>query len=1017
MRLFFSRHKFLHCLLVLTFTADCYAQSLHFEKTNGLSQSTGYSIIKDKQGFLWIGTGDGLNRYDGVEMKSYKPGSHLRGTLSGRIIRSDLLEDNNEKIWFSTEIGLHSFDKKSEVLRAYPLQTESGSSNQFANPLLLENGNLWLASASRGIFKLDTATGASFNYPVIIEENPVAIQLMYNGANDKHGNLWFATKQGLLKFNIHTLQWQQYFSNRSFYTVAISRDTLYIGEGKQIAAVPTTLENQLVYSEFGMAPENTTRDLIHRVYIDKQFNVWAGDESGNIYCKRRDDNAFRWRGNANHSGSIRTNYPIYSFYADDTGILWTGGYMLGLLKAFDRGLGFHTYPEPGGNNVVETLFVNTFFEMSDHEVWLGTFQKGIISLDKERGTTKEIELPYKGPAMVYGKSVHIIQRDSHGKLWTGSSGHLFVMEPKTETFKSLIIPTEPSLPVYPQVWSLIEYENGWLLGTTVGVYEVTETNGTYKITQLSWLGHSRVVAMLADPDGKIWIAFESGGITIVEDPRNQTPTTKQLEHTNVKSFLFDKERSILYICTADGLVAYHTPTGEFKIFGEADGLTNSFTYSVLRNDKQLWISTNAGLFKGSVKFPTGKALPDITFINFTQSDGLPDNQFNAFAASAGPSGDFYFGTPQGIVWFDPDRININPSLPRIVMIEATANGQATDSIHAAGYRDAAHLPYFMNNLNFRFRGIEYLNPTQVQYAYQLVGWDKEEVLNGTINEVRYNNLTPGDYVFRVRAANSSRTWSKNVYTFKLTIEPPFWQTWWFIALIATATLALVIAITRQVMLASLQKKLVELERQQELDAERQRISREMHDDIGAGLTQITLMSEFARNRNNVETELAEIAVTSRQLVNSMSEIIWSLNPENKSVGQLLSYLREQLNRMLEYSGMEYSVEFGDDHPALILSSEATRNLILITREIVNNAIKHSGAKLLMITGRCQGDKLVFVIRDNGKGFDPGTLQRGNGLKNIRSRVSSLGGELDIVSAPRGTSFSFEIPLLAHGIRR
>jgi signal transduction histidine kinase/ligand-binding sensor domain-containing protein len=999
--------------LTLIISNHAFSQPLHFEKINGLSQSTAYSIIRDKQGFIWIGTGDGLNRYDGVETKVYKPGSPLQGKMSGRIIRSDILEDENERIWFSTETAVHALDKRTETLRMYPLSNGADVANQFANPLLFDRGHLWLASAGRGIFKLDTATGTSVNYPVTVtDDSGSAIQLMYNGVHDNDGNLWFATNQGLLQFNTDKLQWHRYFPAKAFYTLAISLETLYASEGNRVARVPiTSLESNLDYADFEMDIKVIERDLIHRIYTDEQLNVWAGDESGNVYCKSRKDASFRWRGNINHSRAIRTNYPVYCFYADDR-LLWTGAYMLGLMKAFNSEHGFHSYPKPGGNNLVETVFVNAFHEKSDKELWMGTFQKGIVSLDKETGKTKNIELPYSGPTLVYGKSVHTIQTDSRGNLWTGSSGHLFVMEPGSESFKSLPIPVDANLPMNPQVWCMIELNESWLIGTTVGLYDVTLVDGRYKITPISWLGHSRVVALWSAPDGKVWIAFESGGIAIVSDPRQPSETTKFLEHTNVKSFLYDDMKSILYICTSDGFIAFHTTSSQFKVFAEIDGLTNTFTYKALRNDNELWVSTNAGLFRGTLTYNEGDNLPEATFINFTQSDGLPDNQFNPWAAAAGKSGNFYFGTPQGIVWFNPNDIAINPSLPKIVMTEATANGHMTDSLTAVGYLGGARLPYFMNNMYFRFRGIEYLNPTKVQYSYQLMGWDKEEIFNGPVNEVRYNNLPPGNYTFAVRAANSSGSWTGDPYKFELTIDPPFWNTWWFTALMATSAVSLIVVVTRQVMYTSLQRKLAELERQRELDRERQRISREMHDDIGAGLTQITLISEFARNRQNVTNELEEIALTSRQLVSNMSEIIWSLNPENKSLGQLLSYLREQLNKMLEYSGMDYTIDFHDDQPQLMLSGETTRNLILVTREIVNNAIKHSGATSLVISARLQGDKMSFAIRDDGKGFDAAKLHRGNGLRNIRARVSSIGGQLEIASAKDGSSFLFELPL--HG---
>jgi signal transduction histidine kinase len=185
----------------------------------------------------------------------------------------------------------------------------------------------------------------------------------------------------------------------------------------------------------------------------------------------------------------------------------------------------------------------------------------------------------------------------------------------------------------------------------------------------------------------------------------------------------------------------------------------------------------------------------------------------------------------------------------------------------------------------------------------------------------------------------------------------------------------------------------------------------MHDDIGAGLTQITLISEFVKNQNKETSikELNDIATTSRQLVSNMGEIIWSLNHENPTLGHLLSYLREQLNRQLEYSGIEFTIHFPDDGSTLKVSNVTRRNVLLATREIVNNAIKHSDATKIDVSAELKDNILLFRISDNGIGFDSDVVYTGNGLKNVRERITILGGQLKIRSnAGAGTVFEYSI---------
>ncbi|MES2431085.1 MAG: tetratricopeptide repeat protein [Bacteroidota bacterium] len=199
-----------------------------------------------------------------------------------------------------------------------------------------------------------------------------------------------------------------------------------------------------------------------------------------------------------------------------------------------------------------------------------------------------------------------------------------------------------------------------------------------------------------------------------------------------------------------------------------------------------------------------------------------------------------------------------------------------------------------------------------------------------------------------------------------------------------------------------------------LDAEykeRKRISSEMHDDMGAGLTQITLMSEHARNRpGEHQKEFQDIAVTSRKLISNMSEIVWSLNPENKTLEQLFSYLREQMNKLLEYSGIEFTINFPEISSSILLTNEQRRTFLLVTKEIVNNAVKHSNAKNILIEAVLTNNKLQFIIKDDGIGFDASTSHPGNGMKNIRQRINEIKGDLTIKSDQSGSIFTFSVPI-------
>ncbi len=291
-------------------------------------------------------------------------------------------------------------------------------------------------------------------------------------------------------------------------------------------------------------------------------------------------------------------------------------------------------------------------------------------------------------------------------------------------------------------------------------------------------------------------------------------------------------------------------------------------------------------------------------------------------------------------------------------------------------------------------------------SLQIASNGRLEVLNGDIAEIII-------YGTSLNAPDLKLVHSYLNKKYQLTThwpEPKKPGIWPYMLLLLLAFIVAIV-VTKYLAQRKLKKKLIELERQQEMDKERQRISREMHDDIGAGLTQITLMSESAKNKNSADNskELDDIASTSRKLVSNMSEIIWSLNPENKTLEHLLAYLREQLHKLLEYSGISYSIGFPETGNDILLTNEQRRNILLVTKEIINNAVKHSKAQNIIVKATLQNNKLDVEVQDDGIGFDIRTTRTGNGQKNIRHRIEEMGGILEIESAPgKGSRFVYRI---------
>ncbi len=279
-----------------------------------------------------------------------------------------------------------------------------------------------------------------------------------------------------------------------------------------------------------------------------------------------------------------------------------------------------------------------------------------------------------------------------------------------------------------------------------------------------------------------------------------------------------------------------------------------------------------------------------------------------------------------------------------------------------------------------------------------------EVLNGDIAEIIVYNKTLNE-----AELIAVHKYLEKKYKIELKVPELERNNWWLYLLLLIPTLYIAVLITKYFSQKNLKRELL---KQQEIDKERQRISREMHDDIGAGLTQIAMMSEWAKSKsNNNEKEMNDIAETSRKLVSSMSEIIWSLNPDNKTFNQLTAYLRELVNKQLEYAGIAFNIQFSESAKDITLTNEQRRNILLVTKEIVNNTIKHSGAKNISIFMKIPDGLLTCEITDDGVGFDTRKVFSGNGLKNIQQRINALNGKLEITSdAEKGSRFYYCVQL-------
>jgi two-component sensor histidine kinase len=426
-----------------------------------------------------------------------------------------------------------------------------------------------------------------------------------------------------------------------------------------------------------------------------------------------------------------------------------------------------------------------------------------------------------------------------------------------------------------------------------------------------------------------------------------------------------------------------------------DGLPNDVIYGILEDSHgSLWISTNYGISRFDPE--------NETFKNFDTRDGLHGNEFNTGAFCRTTEGTFIFGGVNGATEFHPDSLSESTFNAPVVLTGFNIFDKPAKFERSISGTEEITLSYKDNYFSFEFASLDYSKPDRNCFEYILEGLDREWTQAGTRHFAGYTHVDPGKYVFRVRGTNGDGIWSDQIASVRIIVTPPFWKTWWFIILaIITATATVAGFITYRV------RQLLAIERL------RSKIAADLHDDIGAGLTEISIMGEVitrklpSDSKDLVTSEIDRIGSTSRHLIDSMSDIVWLVNPRRDSLFDLISRLGDSFKETLHAEDINFSIQNLHSLKNVRLSMEYRQNLFLIFKEALNNSLKYSGASDISLSVSLSGRRLVMELVDDGRGFDIDTDQNGNGLRNMEQRAVLLRGTLTIKSARgSGTTVMF-----------
>ena len=577
---------------------------------------------------------------------------------------------------------------------------------------------------------------------------------------------------------------------------------------------------------------------------------------------------------------------------------------------------------------------------------------------------------------------------------------------------------------------------------------------------------AQVFRLFEDSHGDIWLSIFSTVSTLARWDRltGQIQRYQQVDPVLGAPTAFREDRAgNLWLAPYSGGLVRHRD-GKFTDFGAADGVPAGFIRDLyLDRSGRLWVaSTQNGISRvddpaaahprfenvttadglasnhatcfaedkwGRIYIGTGRGVDQFEpatnhFKHFTTADGLADNFINV--AFADHQGDLWFGTLQGLSRFVPAP---EPArAPPMIRIGALRVAGSPRSLSELGLSDVStfDLAPNQNQLQIDFFSIGFTPGETLRYQYMLQGSDRDWSAATTGRTVNYSSLPPGSYRFIVRAINANGVVSEQRATVSFRVLPPFWRRWWFITIAVVLVAGAVFFSARYRGARMLERRQAEAalhragqERLAELEQVRKRIATDLHDDIGSSLTRISLLSEVAQRQGAdaakpESTSLPVIAALSRELVDSMSDIVWAINPNKDSLADLTQRMRRFAGDLFAAREIDVRFRLPDSERDFRIGANVRRELLLIFKEAVNNAVRHSGCTEANIEFRMEAERLFLQLSDNGRGFDVTGKSNGHGLASMRERAEGLGGKLEIVSGEgKGTQLSFTIPVGHH----
>ena len=952
-------------LLLACFASLCFSSTIAFSQTenvkyerftsvNGLTSNVIYSIFQDKRGYLWIGTNDGLNRYDGYTFRNYRSDPRDSFSINSNNVGM-ICEDRYGKLWISTTTGICQYNyEKNNFTRINPGMEEiTGFENLFGDELLI-----------------NTKNGKQFLNVSSLQTNPLKLPDRYRHfaldftiiTTDKNGNIYYPVSRAdstvVLKYNINTKSWE-FFIDLSDHPLIRGLGRIYFVDSHGGAWIGTAVEGKILHKKSSTAANfelvSDSTGVVNQIMEDSNGIIWIATAR---YLFRYDHSTDRLiQINYNETDQTTSSTLTNTIYSDRSGLMWIGSYN-GLFKFNHAVNRFGQFSASKKSLPLKDNFILGLHPLPGNQVvvyyhW-GIRQYSIINLDK--GSIEHHSLGDSLSRYLFWENFVQNKHFSDTVTW--------------RKFANESIPYTGSFPFYmifdkqKKLWS----GHGEQIGRYGDEYYILDPSSFIMDCRIS--------------GDKIWAATNGEGLISLDVVSQHikkyvvTGSNDGLNSNSLTSLLFEPNGDLWIGTKGGGLNYFEQQNGKFKYYTTAEGLCDNSVFNLVKDDKQrLWIGTANGI--SCFDPATGK------FRNFFRSNGLHNSEYNRYSACKLDNGYLMMGGMDGIDYFHPDSVLTPAKKLQVQITDFKIFGKSVPDF--SGIR----LKHDKNYVTIDFATMDFRDPSANKFAYKLEGIDKDWVDAGNEHSISYATLSPGRYHFLVKGAGSDGVWNEDAAEIEFIILKPWWKTFWFYSGCVLVVAAILFWFykyrIRQL------KKLMRL---------RTKISQDLHDDVGATISGIRVFSQLAKERpgNNIEY-MDKITTYSDDMLNKLSDIVWSINAENDSFSQLISKLHNYAQAMTTARNIHLEFHIDPVMEKKDLNITLRKNIYMITREAINNAVKYAECSVLGISLKPIASGAELIIIDNGKGFEENFVNGGNGLTNMQKRAEEIQSTLHVETKP------------------